>query len=400
MKKSIETKVKAPALLLLIVLVGFPQISETIFTPSLPDIALAFQTTMGSVQLTLSIYFFAFALGVFFWGLISDYIGRRPAILYGVVLYGVGSCLCLWADSIEFLLFARFVQAFGASTGSVVTQTILRESTTGNQRHALFAQISAALAFTPAIGPLIGGFVDQYWGFSAVFLVLVVMSIGVFGYAYFGLAETLDASSRSSVALRPIFKRFLKNKKVLTYGFLIGAINGVLFSYYAEAPFIFMEYFRLSAAIYGLLGVVIALALIIGSMLSKRWLAIWQPEKIIFKGIQIMLVGAVILLTLSFFNFIPGVIQFSCYLIGIFITLIGTGTALPNCLSLALVDFQDVIGSAGGIFSLYYYLLVSLITLGMSVLHNGTLWAMPLYFIGIGIFMLILTKRFIYLLKE
>lgn len=55
MKKSIETKVKAPALLLLIVLVGFPQISETIFTPSLPDIALAFQTTMGSVQLTLSI---------------------------------------------------------------------------------------------------------------------------------------------------------------------------------------------------------------------------------------------------------------------------------------------------------------------------------------------------------
>lgn len=57
MKKSIETKVKAPALLLLIVLVGFPQISETIFTPSLPDIALAFQTTMGSVQLTLSIYF-------------------------------------------------------------------------------------------------------------------------------------------------------------------------------------------------------------------------------------------------------------------------------------------------------------------------------------------------------
>lgn len=64
MKKSIETRV--PSLLLLIVLVGFPQISETIFTPSLPDIAYDFQVSMATVQLTLSIYFLAFALGVFF----------------------------------------------------------------------------------------------------------------------------------------------------------------------------------------------------------------------------------------------------------------------------------------------------------------------------------------------
>ena len=62
------------------------------------------------------------------------------------------------------LLVARFIQAFGASVGSVVTQTILRESFSGVERHKLFAQISAALAFTPAIDPLIGGFTDYYFG--------------------------------------------------------------------------------------------------------------------------------------------------------------------------------------------------------------------------------------------
>lgn len=393
MKKSIETRV--PSLLLLIVLVGFPQISETIFTPSLPDIAHDFQASMATVQLTLSIYFLAFALGVFFWGWLSDFIGRRKAMLYGLVFYGLGSFLCFRSGSIEVLLFARFVQAFGASTGSVVTQTILRESYSGNQRHALFAQISAALAFTPAIGPLIGGLVDQYLGFRAVFFVLVLMSVLVFCYAFLCLPETFEVSKRVPVKLVPIIRRLLRSPKVLTYGFLIGAINGVLFSYYAEAPFIFIEQFHLSTARYGFLGIGVAGASILGSLLSKRLLSIYQPEKIILLGIKTMVFGTLFLLITSMENNLPELAQFWLMLIGIFILLTGTGMALPNCLSLALVDFQDVIGSAGAIFSLGYYLLVSLFTFGMSKLHNGTLLAMPLYFLIIGVLMFLLARKFL-----
>jgi len=75
--------------------------------------------------------------------------------------------------------------------------------------------------------------------------------------------------------------------------------------------------------------------------------------------------------------------------------LLGAGIALPNCLSLALVSFQDVIGTAGAIFSLGYYLLVSLITSGMSLLHNGSLLTMPLYFMILTMIMLIFGRKFI-----
>ena len=386
---------KQPSLLLLICLVGFPQISETIFTPSLPEIASSYQVSMSSAQLTLSIYFLAFAFGVFFWGWLSDIVGRRPAMIYGIVLYGIGSLLCYTSQTIEFLLVARFIQAFGASTGSVTTQTILREAFTGNKRHELFAQISAALAFTPAVGPLIGGFVGNYFGFRIVFLTLVLMALALFAYAVTSLPETFDVSSRQKVALWPIVIRFFKNPKVLTYGFLIGAINGILFSYYAEAPFIFIEKFGLSPSIYGFLGIVIAGASILGALLSKKLLSTHKAEWIITLGLRIMLLGSVLLLISSYTSFLPKWIQFTAILISIFTTLLGTGTALPNCLSLALVDFQDVIGSAGAIFSLGYYLLVSLITFGMSSLHNGTLYIMPIYFIGLGLVMVLLTKKYI-----
>ncbi|MDT2010781.1 hypothetical protein MX632_02070 [Carnobacterium divergens] len=106
-----------------------------------------------------------------------------------------------------------------------------------------------------------------------------------------------------------------------------------------------------------------------------------------------MLVGISIILAVSVSTFSASEWQWFMLLVGIFITLLGTGTALPNCLSLALVDFQDVIGSAGGLFSLGYYLLVSVVTFGMSFFHNGTLWAMPCYFLLIGLIMLKLAKK-------
>ncbi|MFJ7732920.1 multidrug effflux MFS transporter [Lysinibacillus sp. NPDC097231] len=383
-----------PSLLLMIVLVAFPQISETIYSPSLPDVSDALNASNSSVQLTLSIYFIGFAIGVFCWGWISDFIGRRPAMLGGLIFYGIGSFMCFYAETITFLLVSRLIQAFGAATGSIITQTILRESVSGSKRHAMFAQISAVIAFTPAVGPLVGGWVDQALGFRAVFFVLVAMSILLLIYAYFRLPETTDLSTRKRITIFPVVKRIILSPRVLAFGLLIGGINGVLFSYYAEAPFIFIEHFNLSPGLYGFLGIIVALASIIGAMISKRLVNNYLPEKVIHLGCFVMVVGALLLLIVCTLP-LPNIVILIGILGTIFVMLVGAGITLPNCLSLALVSFQDVIGTAGAIFSLGYYLLVSLITSGMSFLHNGSLMMMPMYFFIITVIMFIFGRKFI-----
>ncbi|WP_324730459.1 multidrug effflux MFS transporter [Lysinibacillus fusiformis] len=387
-------KQAVPSLLLMIVLVAFPQISETIYTPSLPDIADALGVSNSSVQLTLSIYFIGFALGVFCWGWISDIIGRRPAMLGGLVFYGIGSALCFYADTISILISSRFIQAFGAATGSIITQTILRESVSGNRRHGMFAQISAVIAFTPAVGPLIGGWVDQALGFRAVFFVLVAMSIGLFIYAYARLPETTQPAARQRIAIWPVVKRIFASPTVLVYGLLIGGINGVLFSYYAEAPFIFIGHFQMTPGLYGFLGIIVALASILGAMISKRLITTHPPQQIIYIGCSVMLMGAFLLMIVCTLPLPISMLAMSI-MVTVFILLLGSGIALPNCLSLALVDFQDVIGTAGAIFSLGYYLLVSVITSGMSLLHNESLLTMPLYFLVLTIMMWFSAKKYI-----
>ncbi len=387
-------KQAVPSLLLMIVLVAFPQISETIYTPSLPDIADALGVSNSSVQLTLSIYFIGFALGVFCWGWISDIIGRRPAMLGGLVFYGIGSALCFYADTISILISSRFIQAFGAATGSIITQTILRESVSGNRRHGMFAQISAVIAFTPAVGPLIGGWVDQALGFRAVFFVLVAMSIGLFIYAYARLPETTQPAARQRIAIWPVVKRIFASPTVLVYGLLIGGINGVLFSYYAEAPFIFIGHFQMTPGLYGFLGIIVALASILGAMISKRLITTHPPQQIIYIGCSVMLMGAFLLMIVCTLPLPISMLAMSI-MVTVFILLLGSGIALPNCLSLALVDFQDVIGTAGAIFSLGYYLLVSVITSGMSLLHNESLLTMPLYFLVLTSMMWFSAKKYI-----
>jgi len=388
----VERKISTPSLWLLIVLVGFPQISETIYTPSLPDIARTLQASGNTIQLTLSIYFLGFALGVFCWGRLSDSIGRRPALLWGIFVYGAGSLGCYLSNSAEWLLVSRFVQAFGASTGSVVTQTILRESIGGARRHAVFAQISAALAFTPAVGPLIGGWVDQSLGFRAVFFTLVAMSAAVFVYTWTSLPETRAAAPASNIRISAVARRLASDRRVWAFGFLIGAANGILFSYYAEAPFIFIEFFQMKPGMFGFLGIFVALSSILGAMLSKKLLTRLSAETIIVLGTAVTTVGAGCLTGLALYGIGPTVPFLALMVACLFILLLGIGMAIPGCLSLALVRYTDVLGTAGAIFGLGYYIVVSLITSGMSYLHNGSLVTMPVYFLAVAVLMVLVSR--------
>lgn len=138
------------------------------------------------------------------------------------------------------------------------------------------------------------------------------------------------------------------------------------------------------------MGILVACATIAGAYLSKYLVSKVVPEKIILLGIAITLLGVVLSASVVL---LPTTIQMSAMLMSIFVLLFGMGTALPNCLSLALVDFQDVLGSASALFSLGYYLVVSLVIYGMSIWHNGTLLAMPLYFIFISLVLFIVSLQ-------
>lgn len=375
--KNVQKQV--PSLLLLIVLVGFPQISESIFTPILPALSRAMRVSAGQSQLTMSTYFVAFAIGVLCWGQYADLRGRRPAMLGGLVLYLVGNLGLYLSPNITWLLVCRLLQAFGASAGSVVTQTIMRESFSGLTGARVFAKVSAAMALSPALGPLIGGAVQTSLGYRNVFAVLIGLAVACLLYAGMRLPETRPTTVRvaSWGQQRQVVRRLLHDPVVWVYGLLISGINGILFSYYAEAPFIFETHFGFSALQYGSLGLLLAVASLGGALLVTWLVTYWSPRKVALAGLVFSCFAALGLVVAASLGSLWGL------LVGIFCVFLGLNVTLPNALNRALIGYEDVMGSASGWFSLGYYLAVSGLTALMSWLHTGSILILPVYILGI-----------------
>ncbi|MEE6710958.1 multidrug effflux MFS transporter [Pediococcus acidilactici] len=387
--KNVQKQV--PSLMIIIALVGFPQISESIFTPVLPDLSANLNVADRTGQLVMSTYFIAFAVGVLFWCKRSDTKGRKPAMLEGLLVYLVGNVGLFFAPNFLAIIFFRLIQSFGASVGSVVTQTIMRESFSGSKGAKVFANVGAALALSPAIGPLLGGYAQTYFGYRSVFGVLIAIAVSLIIYTGARLPETNPAIGVKGpkISLIAVVRRLFTDRNVLAYGLLISGINGILFSFYAEAPFIFIDHFRFSPVQYGIIGIIIALSSIIGAIMVNRLVLIWSPTKIIKLGLIFSLLGGLFMFLTVLQDSVIG------FITGTFIVFLGLYTVLSLPLNLALVGYEKIIGVASGIFSFAYYLVISFLTYLISVFHTGWVGILPIYiFIVVGIMTLVYWLRF------
>lgn len=377
---------------LLIALVGFPQISETIYTPALPNVAAGLSASAYMVEATLAIYFFGFALGVSLWGALSDLSGRRIAMFAGLIIYGIATIACGNVDSVQALLGWRFLQAFGASVGSVITQTILRDAYSGVERSKLFSVMSGALAFSPALGPVLGGFISEFWGWRANFIFLAIIAAILLIWSFRSLPETRPPQLvRLSLAQTgSLMKTMLLSRLLWGHILLIASTNGILFGFYQEAPFVFIDQLGIRPSYYGLLGVLIAGATIVAARFSYQQSGSLSPEKLIGFGTWCVLVGSLVFtatvsLGLFKFNSIGIGLTFSA----LFAIFFGMGIIIPNSLSFALKPFQMSVGTAGSIFGCCYYCLIAGYTWLMSIMHNGTALPLPLYLLTLSIVIII-----------
>jgi Bcr/CflA subfamily drug resistance transporter len=372
-------------LFLLILLVGFPQLSETIYSPALPSMVSDLSTTPFWVEMSLSVYFVGFALGMGTWGYLADLWGRRPCMLIGLVVYGLSCALLASASSIQAVLFLRTVQAFGASAGSIITQTMARDTLDGEDRHRAFSIISMAIAFTPALGPLWGGFLCSAFSWRATFTFLLALAALLFCICLWRLEETRPAALKRPEA-RPSFigtgRRMLCDFYVLGHVILVAGCNGTTFGFFAEGPFLSRHVLLMSAQEYSLFGILVSAGILFSASLSYRLQGRKEPAEIVGYGVKTVFLGAAILLTFLLSGTITaGNTVGLCGLVaGLGTSFFGLGLIIPNSLSVALRNYAEVMGTAGAVFGLFYYIGIAGMLGLVGTMHNGTASPLPLFF--------------------
>ncbi|MCL8537404.1 MFS transporter [Chryseobacterium gallinarum] len=369
---------------LMTLLVMLPQFAETIYSPVLPMIQKVFQVNEGSATLTISLYFIAFAAGVAFWGIQCDRIGRKKALQYGLLTYGTGSLTAVLAPDFTILLAARVVSAFGISVGSIVTQTILRDTYDKGSISKVFSWIGIGLSISPVIGMLTGSVLAAVTGYQGVFISLFLLAVLFYILSGKRISETHYTQKEISMkTLAGLLKRMLRDHTIIRSCLLIMVFNVLLFSYYSLAPFIFKEQ-QYSSYAFGYSSFVLAAGTFAGAQLNRYLLLKNVPSSSLVK---MSTLGA---FTASIFVWVltgKGIF----FIIPYFFIVMAFSIAIPNILSTALIQYKKETGSAGALLGLIYYTMIGSGLISIGFIQN--LGISCLVFSGIGVLTILMFRE-------
>ncbi len=246
MKRPQPVLGKTGMLFFLVIISAFPPLTIDLYLPALPQMVEVFNTDRSMVNLTLSSYFVTYAIGLMFWGPLSEKFGRKPILLIGLAGYMVASILCAMTNSIEQLIGARVFQAFAGSAITVIATAIVKDLYDGREREKIMATIMSLVIIAPMVAPVFGAFLLKIASWRMMFVTLAVFGAfaSVLACCY---RETLENKYQGS-----IFRSWgrmgvvMKNRSFVKLLVIFSIIPMALMGFLAAGSYIYIDHFGLT----------------------------------------------------------------------------------------------------------------------------------------------------------
>lgn len=174
------------------------------YLPALPSIGQSLGASMTAVQMSLLVYFLSLGIGQAIYGPLSDQIGRKPPMYFGLALFIVGSIGCALAPNIQILIISRFFQGSGACAAMVIPPAIVRDLHTGNAAVKLMARLMLVFSVSPLLAPLAGSLLSKWYGWRSVFWVITLLGLSTLAMLVFRFPETQPVAGKNRVNLRTL----------------------------------------------------------------------------------------------------------------------------------------------------------------------------------------------------
>lgn len=269
------------ALAFLALISAFPPLSTVLYLPALPQMVEALDTTQTSVNMTLSMFFLFYSVGLLFWGPLSEKFGRKPILLSGLTIYVVASLFCAFSQHVEQLIAGRIIQALGGSAATVVATAIVKDIYSGREREKVMATIMSMVIIAPMVAPVLGALLLKYTSWRTIFLMLAAIgAITLLGGMLF--RETLSEKFTGSVI--GSWYRLLVVLKNLGFSslLLIFSLAPIaLMAFLASASYIYIDGFGLTEGQFSLFFAFNATCAMVGPTIYMRMRRHIEPKLIV-----------------------------------------------------------------------------------------------------------------------
>ncbi|MDO9134311.1 multidrug effflux MFS transporter, partial [Hydrogenophaga sp.] len=225
------------------------------YLPALPDIGRSLGAEVGPVQFSLTAFFLALGVGQLLYGPVSDMVGRKPPLYFGLGLFTLASIGCALATDIETLVFLRFLQGLGAAAGMAIPRAVVRDLHTGADAARLMSLLMLVFSVSPILAPLVGSGVIALTGWRGVFWAVALASVAGLALVYGALQETRSAADRVESSLGSALRAYGLLLRDWHYLGLVGigatAMAG-FFVYLAGSPFVLINHYGLTPVQYSM----------------------------------------------------------------------------------------------------------------------------------------------------
>ncbi|WP_129038946.1 multidrug effflux MFS transporter [Chryseobacterium sp. CH21] len=338
-------------------------LSIDLYLPAFPSMAKIFNTDIGHIQVSISVFFAGFAFGQLLWGPLSDKKGRKPMLYCGLLLFIIGATAIYFTSDIYVLWVMRFLQAFGGSAGIVIGRAIIIDLYDKHKAVTIFSQQSQISGIAPIVAPLLGSVFLKFWGWNSSFAFLCIMGLITFFMVYKYVPETntrihlSEDEMLDEKGLKDQLKMIISNKDFIN-STMVGSIAfASLIIYISNAPFLFMEIHGFSSSTFSFIFAFNSLALITAAYITPKLIKRISNSTLLFVATIVLLVVCTLHILIAAEN-----LSVALEIAMLYLSLLAIGILFPITSAHALSPFKEGRGTAAALLGFMQLMVTFLIS--------------------------------------
>ncbi len=272
-----------------------------LFVPAFPQLTNYFHATPFGIELSLSVNFIGYCIGLFIAGELADCYGRKFIILSGLMIFILGSIVCLMTNSYNIFLCGRFLQGFGIAAPSILSFLIIADLYTIKKQQFLMAMLNASLNTAAALAPVIGSYITLYFHWQGNFITLLSLGIIVFLMTLFFVPHV----KLSALEMKTIVQGYVEIFRSKTLLLLMIYFTLTFVPYWifvGISPLLYMKDLGVSLKHFGYYQGSLALVFAFGSLLFGFIIHRFNHKKLLSIANQIFILSLLAILYVSIWN--------------------------------------------------------------------------------------------------
>lgn len=341
------------------------------YLPALPSIADDLGTSTMAAQMTLMAFFVTFGIAQIVYGPVSDMVGRKAPLYFGIGVFALGGIGCGFAPSIEWLVFFRFLQGIGAAACMVIPRAVIRDLHTGIEATRLMSLVMLVFSVSPILAPVTGSGLIVLFGWRSVFAAITVAALLALVFTAVFLPETRPPEQRIRSGLSSVFAgygKLLRDPRFMGLTFIGGFGMASFFAFLASSSFVYIDHFGLTPTEYSIAFSVNAVGFIGASQFAARLAMRFGVARVIAGAVS-GYAGVVMILLVATLAGVDSLVVLMAMLFAAFTCL---GLVIPSTMVLALEDHGPIAGMASALGGTLQFITGAVMIVVASVFFDGT----------------------------